>query len=137
MLLCEKLEILIRRTGMKKTEFAAEVGITYRALANYLSGSRTPKKDVFRRIVEVLQVDREFLVDDTKSLALTSEERFLYNASSSSKGISEAADYLEQTRGLFAGNYLSEEDKQALFACLTEIYFDAKEKAKKFAPGRD
>jgi hypothetical protein len=36
---------------------------------------------------------------------------------------------------LFAGGELSEDDKDALFESLTEIYFDAKKKAKeKFSP---
>lgn len=132
MQLNQKLEILINRKGVKKTEFAASVGITYRALANYLSGSRTPKRSVFEKIAEALETDIAFLADNSKNLVLTSEERFIFNSSSDSKGISEASDYLEKTRGLFAGNLLSEDDKQALFACLTEIYFDAKERAKKY-----
>mgnify|MGYP000691854588 CR=1 FL=1 len=37
----DKLEILIKRNGYKKTDFASAVSITYRALANYISGART------------------------------------------------------------------------------------------------
>jgi hypothetical protein len=36
--------------------------------------------------------------------------------------------YLDKSRELFAGGKLSEEDKQALFNCVTEIYFAAKNK---------
>ena len=39
----DKLEILIKRNGYKKTDFASAVSITYRALANYISGARTPR----------------------------------------------------------------------------------------------
>ncbi len=128
----QKLEILIRRTGLKKTEFAEKIGITYRALANYLAGGRIPKRVVFEKIADALGTDTAFLSDNTRSLVLSSEERFVFSASSDSKSVQEAADYLEHTKGLFAGNTLSEDDKQALFSCLTEIYFDAKEKAKKY-----
>ncbi|MCL2018711.1 MAG: helix-turn-helix domain-containing protein [Oscillospiraceae bacterium] len=126
----EKLEVLIRRGGMKKTEFADKIGITYRALANYISGSRAPKKSVLLKIAEELDTDIVFLTDDAKSLVLTSEERFYFGATSEGRGILDAMFYIDKTRELFDGDKLSEEDKQALFNCVTEIYFDAKNKRK-------
>ncbi|MDR2531628.1 MAG: helix-turn-helix domain-containing protein [Oscillospiraceae bacterium] len=122
----EKLEVLIRRNGMKKTEFAEKIGITYRALANYVSGTREPKKSVLLKIAETLDTDMVFLTDDAKSLTLTSEERFYFGATSEGRGILDAMFYIDKSRELFAGDKLSEEDKQALFTCVTEIYFAAK-----------
>lgn len=132
MKLCEKLEILIRRNGMKKTEFAANIGITYRALANYLNGGRIPREAILKEMAKQLDTTTDFLRDDSKTLVLNSEEKFLFNGNSNNRSKQEATDFLEQSRGLFAGNNLSDTDKTALFACLTEIYFDAKTKAKKF-----
>lgn len=131
MKLSEKLEILIRRNGYKKTEFAEKVGITYRALANYLSGGRNPRESILRDIASALDTTVEFLKDDTKALVLNREEQFLFNGNSDNRSRLEATDFLEHSRGLFAGNNLTDEDKSTLFACLTEIYFDAKTKAKK------
>jgi len=128
MRLNEKLEVMIWRKGMKKTEFAGEIGITYRALANYISGARQPKKSVLLKIAAALDTDMVFLTDDAKSLTLSSEERFYFSATSEGRGLLDAKFYLEKTRELFAGNKLSEQDKQALFTCVTEIYFDAKNK---------
>ena len=91
MLFKEKIEILIRRKGMKKTEFADQIGITYRALANYLSGNRVPKGAILKKIAAALDVTEEFLLDDRKNLIMNSEERFIYHASDESTGIEEAA----------------------------------------------
>jgi len=124
----EKLEVLIRRNGLKKTEFADSIGITYRALANYVSGARQPKKSVLLRIAETLDTDMVFLTDDAKSLTLSSEERFYFGATSEGRGILDAMFYLDKSRELFGGEKLSEEDKQALFACVTEIYFGTRNK---------
>jgi len=126
----EKLEVLIRRNGMKKTEFADKIGITYRALANYICGAREPKKSVLLKIAEALDTDMVFLTDDAKGLTLTSEERFYFGATSEGRGLLDAMFYLDKSRELFAGDKLSEEDKQALFTFVTEIYFDAKNKNK-------
>ena len=96
MLLGEKLEILIERRNLSKTEFAESVGITYRGLANYLNGSRKPKKEVLEKICDKLQITPEFITDDSKSLILDSKERFVFNSKSDSSSIREAADYLEK-----------------------------------------
>ena len=125
MLLGEKLEILIGRKNMSKTEFAESIGITYRGLANYLNGSRRPKKEVLEKICRQLGTTPEFLTDDSKSLILDSRERFIFNSNSNSVCIREAADYLEKGKQIFESMEMSPEDKQALFACLTELYFNA------------
>ena len=132
MLLGEKLEILISRKNMSKTEFAESVGITYRGLANYLNGSRKPKKEVLEKICRQLDTTADFITDDNKNLILDSKERFVFNSKSDSASIREAADYLERGKQIFESAEMSPDDKKALFACLTELYFNAampKEKA--------
>ena len=124
----EKLDILIRRNGYKKTEFADKLGITYRAIANYTSGARYPRNEVMKKIETLLGTSREFLLDDKQNLILESEERFLYYASNKSIGLNEALSFLQTARGIFNGDSLVSEDKQVLFSLLTEVYFDAKAK---------
>lgn len=125
MRLSEKLEILIERKNISKTDFAEKIGITYRGLANYLNGTRRPKKDVLARIAEALDTTVEFLINDNKSLVLDSKERFIYHSKSDANSVREAAEYLEKGKELFARADLNFEDKQALFSCLTELYFNS------------
>lgn len=129
MLLGEKLEILIGRKNISKTEFAEKIGITYRGLANYLNGSRKPKKDVLMKISSELGTSIDFLTDDSRSLILDSKERFVYNSTSDSNSVREAAEYLEKGKEIFECKTMSQEDKQALFSCLTELYFSAAQSA--------
>lgn len=125
MLLGEKLEILISRKHMSKTDFAEKIGITYRGLANYLNGSRKPKKEVLERISNELGTSVDFLTNDSRNLILDSKERFVFNSTSDSASVKEAADYLEKGREIFECKTMSQEDKQALFSCLTEMYFNS------------
>ncbi len=125
MRLGEKLEILIGRKQISKTEFAEKIGITYRGLANYLNGSRKPKKDVLEKISSELGTSVEFLTDDTRSLILDSKERFVFNSTSDMNSVREAAEYLEKGKEIFECKTMSQEDKQVLFSCLTELYFNA------------
>lgn len=121
----DKVEILLRRKNWKKTEFADKLGITYRALANYLSGARNPRDIIMKKICDELEVSREFLLDEKQSLILDSEERFLHNASDESEDVDRAMDFLKDARRVFQGKGLVIKDKQSLFNCLSEIYFDA------------
>lgn len=129
----EKLDILLSRKRIKRVDFADRVGITYRAFAYYMSDNRKPRKSVLDRIAKELNVTPEFLLDDTKEISLSLEEKFLRSISEkssdspeSAKMTAEASKFLSQSRGLFAGNTLSEEDKQDLMRCLTEIYEDSR-----------
>ena len=126
----EKLDILLTRRNIKRVDFADKVGITYRAFAYYMSDTRKPRKSILERIAKELKVTPEFLLDDTQDIRLTQEENFIKNITSSGKNPSEAAKFLSQSKGLFAGNSLSEEDKYNLMRCLTEIYEDSRKDKK-------
>ncbi len=121
----EKIEIMLGRKRMKKTEFAESVGITYRAFANYMNGSRTPRPAILNRIADGLGLTPEFLTDDEKDLELTIEERFIKRMYDSGRDPAEAVGFLTKSRGLFAGNELSQEDKGFLLEVLTEILIDS------------
>lgn len=122
----EKLDILLTRRNIKRVDFADQVGITYRAFAYYMSDTRKPRKSVLTRIAKALNVTPEFLLDDKMELTLTQEEKFIRELSSDGKNTADAAKFLSQSKGLFAGNELSEEDKYNLMRCLTEIYEDSR-----------
>ncbi len=122
----EKIEIMLGRMRVRKTDFAESVGITYRAFANYMNGSRRPKRDILNRMAEKLNLTPEFLINDEADLELTIEERFIKRTCASERDKAAAMQFLADSRGLFAGNALSDEDKEALFQCLLEIYKDSK-----------
>lgn len=78
----DKLEILIKRNGYKKTDFASAVSITYRALANYISGARTPRAKTLSDMAVLLGVSEEMLTDDTVDLILSSDEKLYFYGTS-------------------------------------------------------
>lgn len=122
----EKIEIMLGRKRIRKTDFAQSVGVTYRAFANYMNGSRRPREETLMKMAEQLQLTPEFLLDDSQELELTIEERFLMRVCAGDQEKAHAAQFLAQSRGLFAGNALNDEDKEALFRCLWDIYEDSR-----------
>lgn len=129
----EKLRLLRKRNGYTQEELAASVGTTIRAIRYYEADERFPQtKVLLEKFAELFNVSADILSDDKEEILLTKEEQFIEKAKHSDKfkGKSEAQKYLERSKGLFAGGELSEDDKDALFESLTEIYFDAKKRAK-------
>lgn len=123
----EKLEIMLSRKRIKKTDFAHSIGITYRAFANYLNGTRNPRAETLQKMADQLQLSPEFLKDDNQDLELTVEEQFIRKICVSDADKAQAAQFLAQSRGLFAGNTLNSEDKESLIKCLMEIYEDSRD----------
>ena len=123
----EKLEIMLIRKRIKKTDFAHSIGITYRAFANYLNGTRNPRAETLQKMADQLQLTPEFLKDDSQELELTVEEQFIRKICASDADKAQAAQFLAQSRGLFAGNTLNSEDKESLIKCLMEIYEDSRD----------
>ena len=101
----EKIEIMLGRKRLRKTDFADSVGITYRAFANYMNGSRRPRADILNKMAQELDLTPEFLSDDTQDIELTIEERFIKRVCAS-------------------------ENKQALIDCLIEIFLDSRKEEK-------
>jgi transcriptional regulator with XRE-family HTH domain len=126
MTLPEKLEILIRRKGVTKTHVANLTGITYRALANYVSGGRKPRPAILAKMAEILDTTPEFLLNEKQGIILSSEERFIFNADSPEPTVNAALSLLDETRKIFGEKHMTDTDKQALFSVMSEIYFDAK-----------
>lgn len=123
----EKLEIMLSRKRIKKTDFAHSIGITYRAFANYLNGTRNPRAETLQKMADQLQLTPEFLKDDSQELELTVEEQFIRKICASDADKAQEAQFLAQSRGLFAGNMLNSEDKESLIKCLMEIYEDSRD----------
>lgn len=123
----EKLEIMLSRKRIKKTDFAHSIGITYRAFANYLNGTRNPRAETLQKMADQLQLTPEFLKDDSQELELTVEGQFIRKICASDADKAQAAQFLAQSRGLFAGNTLNSEDKESLIKCLMEIYEDSRD----------
>ena len=123
----EKLEIMLSRKRIKKTDFPHSIGITNRAFANYLNGTRNPRAETLQKMADQLQLTPEFLKDDSQELELTVEEQFIRKICASDADKAQAAQFLAQSRGLFAGNTLNSEDKESLIKCLMEIYEDSRD----------
>ena len=125
----DKLEILIKRNGYKKTDFASAVSITYRALANYISGARTPRAKTLSDMAVLLGVSEELLTDDTVDLILSGDEKLYFNGTSPTETrekadvlLSEVSAMLDDSFPVSQKNILQE--KQKIIKKLLTMQYD-------------
>ena len=125
----EKLKELRIRKGWTQAELAHNIGKQRRAIIRYESGESYPRREDYRRLAELLDVDVNYL--------LTEDEEFMSGVREQygRRGQLQAEEVFNQARELFAGGELSETDKQAFIAELQEIFLKSKKRAReKYTP---
>ena len=125
----EKLREQRIKHGLTQDELAKALGVTRRTLCHYEQLERYPKQRAFyAKLADFFAVDVNYF--------LTEDEEFLTAAAEKygRRGLSQAQSVLDQAAALFAGGELSADDQEAFVREIQELYFDAKERAKKYSP---
>ena len=125
---------LRKEKGMTQEELARALNITRSALSLYEIGKREPDTDTIKKIAEFFGVSIDYLLGQTD--IRNPHKEFIQKAKEKygSRGKKQAEELLENIKSLFDGGELPEEDKDEFFRAITEIYFDARAKNKKYTP---
>ena len=104
----EKLKDLRTQKGWSQENLAKKMGVTRRTIGGYEAGTTYPRtRDMYAKLAELLETDVNYLMTEN----------------------------LSQTRELFAGGSLSEEDQKAFAIEMQRIFMDSKKVAReKFTP---
>ena len=125
----EKLKALRTQTGITQQECADAIGVTSRTYISYELDGRYPRKrEVYQKLANLFGVDTNYL--------LTEDEAFITEASVQygSRGRRQAEALLAEMTGLFAGGELTDSDRDAIMIALQKVYFECKEKNRKYTP---
>lgn len=126
----EKLKELRKKKGMSQSDLAEAVGVSLRTIRGWEKEGRFPKQhDIYAKLAETLDCDVAYLMTEDAAFITEASEQF------GPRGTIQAMNLLDQTKALFAGGELSEEDQLAFINELKDMYVDAKLRAqKKFTP---
>ena len=125
----EKIKDLRAQKGISQPELGKRVNVSTRTIASYEAGKSYPKsREVYDRLAEVLGVDVNYLK--------TENEEFMTEVATQygTRGVQQAQRILEETKKMFAGGSLSEDDEIAFMMEMQRLYLDAKKRAKKYTP---
>lgn len=135
----DKIRAARQAAEMTQDALAEKVGVSRRTIMLYETNRRKPKNAAtIISLAKALNVGTDYFLTDDELKQIEEQEAFLEQAGEQygNRGKAQARLILDQTSALFAGGDLSEEDKEAFFQTMTEIYFDAKAKAKKYSPNK-
>jgi transcriptional regulator with XRE-family HTH domain len=125
----EKVRQARQNRGLTQAELAKAIGVSLRTVVGYENLETYPKKrEVYGRLADVLGVDVNYL--------LTENEEFIRKAGEvhGRRGRQYAEQLVSEVRGLFAGGTMDDDDLDAVMRAITEAYWIAKEKNKKYTP---
>jgi len=126
----EKLKLLRNNAHLTQEEVAAIVGVSYRTYQNYETGNKYPRKtDVYGRFAALFGVTADYLLSD--------EDQYLIDAQDKGggKAMKDVQKIIMEVNGLFAGNELSDADKDKVLMAINEAYWDSKRRNKeKYTP---
>ena len=111
--------------GITQTELAEKIGVTLRTISKYEKQGVMPRGANLQKLA---YLSNDEIVDPAYGLE---ESPYIESARAvyGKRGAADVEQLLTQTRALFAGGDVPEEDKELFFQAVTEAYFANKQRA--------
>ena len=124
----ERLKQFREEKNLTQKELGKIAGITERQIQNYEAGVARPRITAAEKLAKAFGCSVESLLGYEGMLIADAAER------GGSKSAKDVDELISDVSSLFAGGELSDEDKDALMAALSNAYFKSKEINKKYTP---
>ena len=127
---------LRKELNMSQAELAEKLGVSQQTISKYERGTREPDNETLAKLAEIFDCSIDYLLGKTdirnpyKDFIEKAKEQY------GPRGKKQAEELLQNIQSLFDGGELPDEDKDEFFRAITEIYFDSKEKNKKYTPNK-
>lgn len=125
----ERLKGLREERGLTQAQLGKLSGISSRMIQKYESGSR-PQVDSAQKLAEALKISVSELLGESGTLIAEAGEKY------GARGAKQAEQLMSEVTGLFAGGELAEEDMDVMMKAISDAYWIAKEKNRKYTPKR-
>ena len=118
----EKLRAFRKEKKMTQAELAEKMGCGINTIINYENGKTYPnRRDVYVKLGEVLGVDANYLHNENEDFIDAAAKKY------GPKGKEQAAQLIEDAKGLFAGGELSDNEKLGVLKALQEAFWECKD----------
>lgn len=132
----DKVKALRLSRKMTITALSRASGLSDRAIRYIENNERQPGLDAIRKLSAGLDVGTNYFIEDSLFQQELHKEEILAQAKEKygSRGMAQARAIYESAKNLYAGGRLDEDEREAFRDLMMEIFFEAKEDAKKFTP---
>ena len=115
------------KKGLTQEQLAKLAVLSTGIIQNYLKSSR-PQFDNAKKLATALEVSVYDVLGEDGTLIAEASEKY------GSRGAKQAEQLMAEVTGLFAGGEMAEEDMDVMMKAISDAYWIAKEKNKKFTP---
>lgn len=124
----ERLKKIRENKEMTQEQLAKRSGISRRMIQKYESGIARPRYDAAEKLASALELPVSGLLGESGTLIAQAAEKY------GTRGAKQADELMNEVTGLFAGGELAEEDMDVMMKAISDAYWIAKEKNRKFTP---
>lgn len=128
MTFCERLKKIRQAKGLTQAQLSELSGISSRMIQKYEYGVSRPRYDAAEKLAQALEIPISELLGEGETLVAQAADRY------GSRGAKQAKELMDEVTGLFSGGEMAEEDMDVMMQAISEAYWIAKEKNRKFAP---
>lgn len=129
MIFKERLKEKRGEANLTQAKLAKIAGVSTRTIQNYELGSRKPYQiEVVQKIADALNTTTEYLLGSSGIIVAEAHEK------GGAKAARDIDELVSEVTGMFAGGSLSEEALEGAMKALSDAYWIAKEKNKKYTP---
>ena len=126
----EKVKEARKQLWLTQPQLAEMVGLSTRSIVSYENGTKRPRRSTLEKLARALRVSVRYLIDDmcedpnANSLYIHKAKELFGGA-----GARDVETLLSANAALFAGEELSQEEKDAFFEAVMKAYITSKEEA--------
>lgn len=124
----ERLKKLRESKGLTQTRLAQLSGFSTRMIQKYEGGESLPKINGAEKLAASLEVPVSELLGEDGILIAQAADKY------GTRGAKQAEKLTNEVTGLFAGGVMAEEDMDVMMRAISEAYWIAKAKNKKYTP---
>ncbi|MFA6809254.1 MAG: helix-turn-helix domain-containing protein [Eubacteriales bacterium] len=130
----KRFKELRKEKNLTQQELADKFYLNKSSISRYEQGKQMPEIDQLQKFADFFGVSIDYLLGKTDIRdpynCFVMEAECEYGP----RGKKQAEELLEGVQAMFDGGELPDEDRDEFFRAITEIYFESKEKNKKYTP---
>lgn len=128
-----RIKLLRKKKGLKQDELAAAIGVSPSAVSNYEQGTRVPKDDTLKSLVEILGTTTDYILMGTEPMApvgsrplFTQDELMRFKNNMREIIIAEPVVFENVSTSVLRN--LSDNDLDILFNCVIDAFATPEDK---------
>ncbi len=127
----EKVKNLRKDKGLTQTDLAIQLGVSLRTVISYETGKSYPKRrEIYAILADCFHIDVNYLLTEDEEFIAQTKEKYEIQCPR------QAYELVAEIKVLFAGDELSDTDKDIVMQALQQAYWDSKEANNKYTSNK-